>query len=100
MQGIGVDLVIIISYKHSSVCMPVVPQHTFDSGTEVWQLKAGVCRLVGHTQTYYLITEYIVLSKFQFSSCIHKCVSMCTDICRGEQEATVLVINEHQPCAI
>lgn len=52
MQSVGVDLVIIISYKHSSVSVPVVPQHSCDGGREVWELKAGVCCLVGWTHTY------------------------------------------------
>lgn len=45
MQGVGIDLDIIISYKHSSISMPVVPQHSCDGGREVGQLKAGVCCL-------------------------------------------------------
>lgn len=35
MQGVGVDFVIIIGYKHPSVCMPVVPEHSCDGGWEV-----------------------------------------------------------------
>lgn len=42
MQGVGVDLVIVICHKHSSVSMPVVPQHSCDGGREVGELKAGV----------------------------------------------------------
>jgi len=45
MQGIGVGLVIVISNKHSSVSMPVVPQHSCDGGREVWELKGGICCL-------------------------------------------------------
>lgn len=45
MQGISVDLVIVISYKHSSVSGPVVPQHSCDGGGEVRELKAGVLHL-------------------------------------------------------
>ena len=45
MQGVGVDLVVVINYKHSSVSMPVVPQHSCDGGREVWELHAGVLGL-------------------------------------------------------
>lgn len=45
VQGIGVNLVIVISYKHSSVSVPVVPQHSCDGGREVGELEAGVCCL-------------------------------------------------------
>lgn len=45
MQGISVDFVMVESYKHSFVWMPVVPQHSCDGGREVGELKAGDCCL-------------------------------------------------------
>lgn len=45
MQGISVNLVVVISSKDSSVSMPVVPQHSCDGGREVGELEAGVCCL-------------------------------------------------------
>jgi len=54
MQGVSVDLVIIISYEHSSVCMPVVPQHSCDGGGEAGELKAGG-RSLDWTQTHTLL---------------------------------------------
>ena len=60
VQGVGVDLVIIIRHKHSSVRVPVVPQHSSDGGREVWELEAGVCGLDWtHTKTWNII--HIVL---------------------------------------
>lgn len=41
MQGVSVDFVVVKSHKHSSVGVPVVPQHSCDGGREVGELKAG-----------------------------------------------------------
>lgn len=60
MQGVCVDLVVIISYKHPSVCMPVVPQHSCDGGREVGELKAGISCLVW-TNTNRNIALYILV---------------------------------------
>lgn len=38
MHSVGIHLVIIISYKHSFVITPVVPQHSCDGGREIRQL--------------------------------------------------------------
>lgn len=68
MQGVGVDFVVVISYKHSSVGMPVVPQHSCDGGGEVGQLEAGVCCLDWtHTHTFRLLLIhvcYFIISDF------------------------------------
>lgn len=58
MQGVCIDLIIIISYKHSSVGMPVVPQNSRDGGGEVGQLEAWVCCL-DSTQTIFIINYFI-----------------------------------------
>jgi len=51
VQGVSIDFVVIISYKHSPVSMPVVPQHPCDGGREVGELKAGV-RCLDRTHTH------------------------------------------------
>lgn len=56
VQGVRVDLVVVIGHEHPSVCVPVVPQHPGDGRGEVGQLKARVRRLRGkHKQTTELI---------------------------------------------
>lgn len=45
VQGVCVDLVVVIGHEHASVCVPVVPQHPGDGRGEVRQLKARMRHL-------------------------------------------------------
>lgn len=63
VQGVCVDLVVVIGHEHASVCVPVVPQHPGDGRGEVRQLKARVCRLRGkRTQTTELVLKNVPFS--------------------------------------